>query len=90
FGGPLDGTELLLEVLARAPLTFSVPQAPLSELLARAGVELDESGDKVDHLGPMAHDLADLDDLDDLDEGEGADLDDEQRACLPGRGLRAR
>jgi hypothetical protein len=76
FGGPLDGTELLLEVLARAPLTFSVPQPPLSELLARAGIELDEGWDELDHLGHMA------DDLDDLHEGEGADLDDEERAAF--------
>jgi hypothetical protein len=82
FGGPLDGTELLLEVLARAPLTFSVPQPPLSELLSRAGIELDEGWDELDHLGHMADDLDDLDDLDDFDEGEGADLDDEERAAF--------
>jgi hypothetical protein len=77
FGGPLDAPELLLEVLASAPLTFAVPQAPLSELLERAGIDVDTDWDELDHIEHLADELDDLDDLDDLDELDELDGPDE-------------
>lgn len=42
LGGPLDVPELVLELVGRDPSTLARPQPPLSELLARAGLELDD------------------------------------------------
>ncbi|MGI8876450.1 MAG: SEC-C metal-binding domain-containing protein, partial [Egibacteraceae bacterium] len=44
-GGPIDGPELLLEALARTPLTLATPQPPLGALLTQAGLDLDDGID---------------------------------------------